>query len=96
MSKPLYQLYQGVEGRDIYSQSFAKHMHAMTAEGLHSKADIAAELAYRDDRIRALEKALREIVECLGMGGSYDEIADCVGRAETALQRPDDQPKKRS
>jgi hypothetical protein len=36
---------------------YLRHVAAMTSEGLHSKADIAAELAYRDheiDRLRAL------------------------------------------
>lgn len=32
-----------------------RHANAMTAEGLHSKSDIAAELAYRDARIAELE-----------------------------------------
>ncbi|WP_438455367.1 hypothetical protein [Vreelandella venusta] len=33
-----------------------RHANAMTAEGLHSKSDIAAELAYRDARIAELER----------------------------------------
>ena len=35
---------------------YTRHLNAMTAESLHSKADIAAELAWRDaeiDRLRA-------------------------------------------
>lgn len=40
---------------------YMAHVEAMTAEGLHSKADIAAELAFRDIRIAALEDAMREI-----------------------------------
>ena len=33
---------------------YTKHVIAMTAEGLHEKAEIAAELAYRDMLIDAL------------------------------------------
>lgn len=39
---------------------YIKHVNAMTAEGLHHKAAIAAELAYRDKRIENLEKQLAE------------------------------------
>ncbi len=31
---------------------YAKHVYAMTAENLHSKSDIAAELAYRDKQLK--------------------------------------------
>ena len=33
---------------DIAGGYYGRHVHAMTAEQLHSKSDIAAELAYRD------------------------------------------------
>lgn len=36
-------------------QHYINHVDAMTREKLHSKADIAAELAYRDQRIEELE-----------------------------------------
>jgi len=36
---------------------FSRHMEAMTGEGLYDKAEIAAELAYRDSKIAKLEKA---------------------------------------
>lgn len=38
------------EDRDpeVLEPHYSKHVHAMTAEGLHSKAAIAAELAFRD------------------------------------------------
>lgn len=35
---------------------YSQHVNAMTAEGLHNKSDIAAELAHRDQRIVALEQ----------------------------------------
>ena len=49
--------------RDICEQDekggfYFKHALAMTAEGLHSKSDIAAELAHRDLRIQQLEAVL--------------------------------------
>lgn len=37
---------------------YCRHVQAMTAEGLHWKSDIAAELAWRDQRIEQLEAAL--------------------------------------
>lgn len=37
---------------------YIAHVQAMTAEALHSKADIAAELAFRDIRIRVLEQGI--------------------------------------
>lgn len=45
--------------RDIEHQAhYTAHVDAMTKEGLHSKSDIAAELAHRDAQIDKLEKAL--------------------------------------
>ena len=49
--------------RDICEQDakggfYFKHVLAMTSEGLHSKSDIAAELAHRDLRIQQLEAVL--------------------------------------
>jgi len=38
---------------------FTDHLSAMTIENLHSKADIAAELAWRDARIAELEDLQR-------------------------------------
>jgi predicted Zn-ribbon and HTH transcriptional regulator len=46
--------------RDIIEQMqhYVDHVEAMTAEGLHSKSDIAAELAHRDIEIERLEREL--------------------------------------
>lgn len=38
--------------------TYAQHVEAMTAEALHSKSGIAAELAHRDLRIASLEQSL--------------------------------------
>lgn len=42
---------------------YMRHVQAMTAEALHSKADIAAELAHRDMRIDELEKDIDQITD---------------------------------
>lgn len=39
---------------------YSCHVHAMTAEGLNGKSDIAAELAYRDAKISHLEHLLAD------------------------------------
>lgn len=44
MREPLYPK-QDIEE---LGEWYIKHVEAMTAEGLHSKADIAAQLAWRD------------------------------------------------
>lgn len=43
-----------IEQLDEDGEHYFRHMMAMTAEGLHNKSDIAAELGYRDSRIAAL------------------------------------------
>ena len=50
------------EHRDVMKQGqvYCDHVMAMTAEGLHQKSDIAAELAHRDIRIAKLEKLIAE------------------------------------
>ena len=47
--------------RDILKQGnyYMRHVAAMTAEGLHNKSDIAAELAHRDIEIARLKAAIR-------------------------------------
>lgn len=44
--------------RDVIDQMqhYVNHVEAMTAEGLHSKSDIAAELAHRDIQIEELQR----------------------------------------
>lgn len=39
---------------------YSRHVSAMTTEGLHSKSDIAAELAWRDMRIAELERKIED------------------------------------
>lgn len=58
--------------RDIVAQGkfYTNHVMAMTAEGLHGKSDIAAELAHRDQRIAKLVAALRESRDALSVAMS--------------------------
>ena len=64
-----------------FGKYYGIHIHAMTAEGLHSKSDIAAELAFRDHRIADLEQSLKDkdkrTAACLGAfeGIETDRIA---------------------
>jgi hypothetical protein len=51
---------------------YSRHVNAMTAEALHSKGAIAAELAYRDQQIARLREALstaRSEITRLGTDG---------------------------
>lgn len=52
---------------------YMKHLSAMTKEQLHSKADIAGELAGRDIVITKLTKALEEAITYI------DELSCCEG-----------------
>jgi len=47
---------------DVDGGHFCRHIDAMTEENLHDKAEIAAELAFRDHRISKLEAALERSV----------------------------------
>ena len=71
--------------RDIISlATYADHVYAMSVEKLHSKSDIAAELAFRDERIAELEKELEsamyfnvDVIRCLSKIAwehNHDEI----------------------
>lgn len=48
---------------DAAGSYYSNHVSAMTAEGLHSKSDIAAELGYRDMMIDELVGTLNNLVE---------------------------------
>ncbi|EBW8393993.1 hypothetical protein A3X38_14655 [Salmonella enterica subsp. enterica serovar Florida] len=55
---------------------YSRHIQAMTREGLHSKGDIAAELAWRDQQIEQLREKLKQAEEknlrLLSFVDSYD------------------------
>jgi hypothetical protein len=71
--------------RDIIGQgqAYCDHVMAMTAEGLHAKSDIAAELAHRDIEIERLQ-----VIEKL-----YNEQCDAGYARGSALEPPAELPK---
>lgn len=81
--------------RDLMTlgQYYTDHVDAMTAEGLHSKSDISAELAHRDMLIDKLADALGGMLRYtnkgngIGMDGRQYAIA-----ADKALALLDDEP----
>ncbi len=67
-------LYRNYDDDFIYdSSNYGKHVSAMTGEQLHSKSDIAAELAYRDDLI---EKLQHEVDQLRSVLKECDEYLD--------------------
>ena len=44
---------------------YSRHVMAMTAEKLHAKSDIAAELAFRDAEIDRLSAAVQHEADCV-------------------------------
>ena len=72
-------LYNEERDTDGYDNLVMKHMMAMTIEGLHSKAAIAIELAYRDWQIEQLQEALQELL--------YAHTDKAVGMAKNALEQ---------
>lgn len=80
--------------RDIeqLGDHYMVHIDAMTVEGLHSKSSIAAELAFRDQRIAELEK---EASNTKGLwvtsndlqAWKLEERAKGVGEALTKVKR---------
>jgi hypothetical protein len=73
--------------RDIMSDELMDHYHnhvwSMTEFGLHSKADIAAELAWRDLQIEKLKAQLKEkrvVDDPIDYEGLKNDIDNCMGR----------------
>ena len=50
---------------DLDGGHYSRHTRAMTKEGLHSKVDIAMELAYRDREIENLKGAVLNVISIL-------------------------------
>lgn len=61
-------------------QFYVDHVCAMTAEGLHEKSDIAAELAWRDARINEI-KGQRDSLSL-----KYDELFYKLQRLESDIR----------
>ena len=69
---------------DRMGNYYCKHIEAMTTEGLHSKAAIAGELAYRDARIDQLEKVMKEFCYRVEIGAvrsvtTYSKFREVLG-----------------
>jgi lambda repressor-like predicted transcriptional regulator len=78
--------------RDIIEQGdyYSRHTSAMTGEDLHSKSDIAAELAHRDieidklkARVAAQQSALNSICTCSWGAAEFFD----VGKAASWMQK---------
>lgn len=52
---------RNIEALDTAGSYYCRHISAMTLEGLHSKSDIAAELAWRDFEIDRLKRELLRV-----------------------------------
>lgn len=65
---------------DENGDHYSRHVSAMTGEELHSKSAIAAELAYRDDRIQKMEIALKEAL-------GFSEWVEILGRTECEIYK---------
>ena len=58
---------------------YSTHISAMTAEGLHSKSVIAAELAFRDSIIVDQNKHITELMEIIeGWKTNHGKLVDQV------------------
>lgn len=61
--------------RNVIAQGdyYMRHVKAMTAEGLHNKGDIAAELAHRDQLIDELNSARADLVIAVhGLASNFE------------------------
>jgi len=62
---------------DVTGSFYIRHVSAMTSEGLHSKADIAAELGYRDSVISKLKADYDKLAaESAQMKSIIDAVTD--------------------
>lgn len=76
--------------RDVEAQGeyFMRHLEAMTAEKLHSKSDIAAELAQRDILLSAVASALNEWVDYFDKLDQHAEPGDRLALARKQFHGP--------
>lgn len=65
---------------------YCRHVDRMTAEGLHSKSDIAAELGFRDMLIAGLKHNLHAIKFTLDQIKEADVSDDAYNKIELALE----------
>lgn len=86
-----YKLYaeRDIMQLDKAGNYYCKHLMAMTAEGLHSKSDIAAELAYRDSVIAELEGQLAGAnTLIIAQRASIDEMTKQLANREPFVVAP--------
>jgi len=76
-----------VGNRDVekLGQLYCDHVSAMTGEKLHSKADIAAELAWRDQKLQAAEEEIAKWR--LELANQNRKNGDEITRLRDALYR---------
>ncbi len=75
---------------EAQGEHYVRHVSAMTAEGLHAKSAIAAELAHRDIEIAALRKRAEEDAATIAeLRGSerWQEINALAARVEETSAR---------
>ena len=69
---------------------YIRHVAAMTAEGLHAKSDIAAQLAWRDIEIARLQAQVAELAGIVGRYVAHDRASDeemCTALCTSHLHR---------
>lgn len=72
-------------------QTYCDHVMAMTAEGLHEKSDIAAELAWRDEQIKALAYRLDDLLKrMIVRDNGYDRCRLCGHQTHYGQEIPHD------
>lgn len=80
---------------DAAGGNYIRHVSAMTAEGLHRKSDIAAELAYRDwviadlqAKLNVAEQDAKEQAELVGIGAERElKLHARIAELEANLKR---------
>ena len=81
---------------EALGEHYTRHVWAMTQEGLHDKADIAAELAHRDAVIANLLAALETIAQrakaVTDAGTNVKTIWHVRGLARAAIARATQAP----
>ncbi len=74
-----------IEALDENGGHYIRHVAAMTAEDLHRKSDIAAELAYRDHKIESLKVDVDMWKSCLDRVKHEHETI--IQRLESELEK---------
>ena len=87
MTTPMTKLYDKDRRPWDLEPHYCRHTSAMTEEGLHSKSDIAAELAFRDKQIDRLRNALvaaRGVIREMAAGDPWSGYGDSPEQRITA------------